>query len=46
MTRTALAFTVSAALLLLLAVALLLVGLDLSMEELAKFRHGARTVEV
>lgn len=44
MTRTTMLFTVSAALILLLAAALLLMGFDLATEELAR-RHRANLLE-
>lgn len=40
MSRSVLLFTVSAALLLLLAAVLLWMGLDPSGEEIARFKHG------
>ena len=45
MTRSALLFTTSAALFLLLAAVLLWMGLDLSLEEIARHRHSGYIVE-
>lgn len=45
MTRSTLLFTVSTALLLLLAAVLLWVGLDPGMEEIVKFKHRGYIVE-
>ena len=45
MTRSALLFTVSAALLLLLAVILLWMGFDPSLEEIARHRHSGYIAE-
>lgn len=44
MTRSVLLFTASAALLLLLTAILLWMGLDPSLEEIAKHRHGGYIV--